>query len=101
MATASMAAPILTETSGCRHQAPRVPKPSQDGERNPGFLWVRLSSLTTAHKENDCGQKDRQHQRPPAAGTPLTSWFWRLAMVVPAGRFGPQPNILNRSLTSR
>jgi DNA invertase Pin-like site-specific DNA recombinase len=30
--------------------------------------------LTAAHRrEFDCGQEDRQHQRPPAAGTPLVA----------------------------
>ena len=29
----------------------RVQKPSQDRECNLGFLWVRRSRVTTAHKE--------------------------------------------------
>ncbi len=44
----------------------RVQKPSDDRECNSGFLWVRLSSVTTAHKEMIVGQ----HERPPAAVAP-------------------------------
>ena len=45
----------------------RVQKPSQDGECNPGFLWVRLSSVTTAHKEMILAQGEGPRSRRGAA----------------------------------